>query len=84
MISKIDPSRYADTGFSIADTPPELNAHLFREMMQKTGSKRLIIDCQMADTARALAWSGIPQDLPECDRRTLFLQRFYGQPSASS
>ena len=30
MISKIDPSRYADTGFSVADTPPELNAFLFQ------------------------------------------------------
>ena len=71
MISKIDPSRYADTGFSIADTPPELNAKLF-------GAERLIIGCQMADTARALVWSGIPQNLPEPERRSLFLERFYG------
>lgn len=83
MISKIDPSRYADTGFSIADTPPELNAKLFREMMAKTGAERLIIGCQMADSARALVWSGIPQDLPESERRRIFLQRFYGQTATS-
>ena len=47
-------ARYAETGFSIADTPPELNAHLFREMMRKTGAERLIIGCQVADTARAI------------------------------
>ena len=78
MVSRVDPSRYADTGFSVADTPPELNTHLFREMMRKTGAERLIIGCQMADTARALVWSGISKDLPQSERRRLFLQRFYG------
>jgi hypothetical protein len=78
MISKIDPSRYADTGFSIADTPPELNAFLFRQMMRKSGVERLIIGCQMTDTARQLVWSGIPTDHPESERRDQFLQRFYG------
>ena len=36
MISKIDPSRYADTGFAVKDTPPEVNAMLFTAMMRKT------------------------------------------------
>ena len=48
-------------------------------MMRKTGPERLIIGCQMADTARALVWSGIPEDLPESERRQIFLERFYGQ-----
>ncbi len=78
MPSKIDPSRYADTGFSIADTPPELNAFLFQQMMRKSGAEHLEIGCRMNDTARALVWSGIPQDLPEAKRRELFLERFYG------
>ena len=82
MVSKIEPDRYADTGFSVADTPPELNDLLFRRMMAKTGVERIIIGCQMADTARALVWSGIPQDLPEPERRRIFLQRFYGQAVA--
>ena len=33
----------------------------------------------MTDSARALVWSGIPNDLPEIERKNLFLQRFYGQ-----
>jgi len=41
MISKIDPSRYADTGFSIADTPADLNDHLFRKILEKSGAERL-------------------------------------------
>lgn len=78
MVSKIEPDRYADTGFAIADTPPELNAFLFQQMMRKSGVERLIIGCQMTDTARQLVWSGIPTDLPENERRDQFLQRFYG------
>ena len=78
MVSKIEPDRYADTGFSVADTPPELNAFLFKQMMKKSGSERLIIGCCMTDSARQLVWSGISQDLPEAERRSLFLQRFYG------
>jgi hypothetical protein len=79
MVSKIEPDRYADTGFSIADTPAELNAFLFRQMMSKSGSERLEIGCQMADSARSLVWSAIPENLPQIERRNIFLQRFYGQ-----
>lgn len=83
MVSKIEPDRYADTGFAIADTPPELNAFLFHQMMRKSGSERLMIGCQMTDSARELVWSGIPKNLPQTQRRTLFLQRFYGDISYS-
>jgi hypothetical protein len=79
MVSKIEPDRYADTGFSVADTPPELNALLFQQMMRKSGAERLIIGCQMTDSARALVWSGIPNDLSESERRILFFKRFYGE-----
>ena len=48
-------------------------------MLEKSGAERLIIGCQMTDSARALVWSGIPKDLPETERRSLFVQRFYGE-----
>lgn len=79
MVSKIEPDRYADTGFSIKDTPADLNAYLFRKMQEKSGAERLIIGCNMTDTARQLVWSGIPKNLPEPKRRQLFLHRFYGE-----
>ncbi len=79
MVSKIEPDRYADTGFSIADTPADLNDLLFRKMLEKSGEERLIIGCRMTDAARELVWSGIPKDLPEPERRELFLERFYGE-----
>ena len=78
MVSKIEPDRYADTGFSIADTPAHLNNLLFQKMMEKSGPERLVIGCQMTDTARELVWSGIPKNLTEPERRQVFFQRFYG------
>jgi hypothetical protein len=78
MVSKIEPDRYANTGFLIGDTPQELNDHLFHQMMQKTGAERLAIGCQMNDTARQLVWSGIPSNLPAEEKRKLFLKRFHG------
>jgi len=77
-VSKVDPSRYADTGFSVRDTPAEMNRHLFSEMMKKSGAERLIIGCRMGDTARELVWSGISESLLEQTRRQIFLDRFYG------
>jgi hypothetical protein len=47
-------------------------------MLEKSGAERLIIGCGMNDSARQLVWSGIPQDLPESERRKIFLHRFYG------
>ena len=44
----------------------------------KSGAERLEIGCRMNDSARALVWSGIPEDLPEAKRRQIFLERFYG------
>lgn len=78
MVSKIEPDRYADTGFSIADTPADLNRHLFDRIMEKSGAERIVIGCRMTDDARELVWSGIPKGLPDPERRQLFLQRFYG------
>ena len=78
MVSKIEPDRYANTGFSIKDTPQELNDHLFRQMMKKTGQERLEIGCQMNESARQLVWSGISKDLSESQRREKFIERFYG------
>jgi hypothetical protein len=32
----------------------------------------------MCRAARALVWDSLPADLPEADRRALFLKRYYG------
>jgi hypothetical protein len=80
MISKIDPSRYADTGFAVKDTPPEMKATLFAAMMRKTPAERVLMGFDMSATARAIVWSTIPADLPEDERRRALYLRFYGEP----
>ena len=78
MVSKIEPDRYADTGFSVKDTAPEVNALLFRRMMERTPGERLCMGLDMTATAKALVWAMIPAGLPEGERRAAFCERFYG------
>lgn len=80
MVSKIEPNRYADTGFSVKDTSPEINAMIFRHAMSLTPGERFVMGMSLFATARALVWSGIPRDLPESERRRAFYERFYGEP----
>lgn len=77
MVSKIEPDRYADTGFSLADTPADLNAHLFKKMMEKSVVERLIIGSQMTGTFSPTGLV-ISEDLPEGQRGEMFIERFYG------
>ncbi len=80
MVSKIEPDRYADTGFSVKDTAPEINAMIFRSMMQRSASERLLMGMDMQATARALVWASIPEELTPTDRRRAFYERFYNEP----
>ena len=60
MVSKIEPDRYADTGFSVKDTAPEVNALLFRRMMSREVGDRLCMGMDMTATAKALVWATLP------------------------
>lgn len=79
MVSKIEPDRYADTGFAVKDTSAEVNDRLFEAMMKRDPAERLIMGLDMTATARALVWSSIPVGMPECEKRSLFFARFYGE-----
>jgi len=84
VVSKIEPDRYADTGFAVKDTPPEINELIFRAMMLRTPAERLLMGMDMTATARKLVWASIPADLLEGDRRRMFYERFYGEPLAGA
>ena len=56
MVSRIEPDRYADTGFAVNDTTPEVNAMIFAAMMRKTPEQRLLMGFDMMATARELVW----------------------------
>ena len=78
MVSRIEPDRYADTGFAVNDTAPEINAMIFAAIMRKTPEERLLMGFDMMATARELVWSGIGSEGTEDERRRLFVQRFHG------
>jgi len=80
MVSRIEPDRYADTGFAVKDTPPEINVMIFAAMMRKTPAKRLLMGFDMAATARALVRSRIDalEGATEDDKQRQFSQRFHG------
>jgi hypothetical protein len=78
MVSRIEPDRYADTGFAVKDTPPEINAMIFAAMMRKTPEDRLLMGFDMMATAREMVWSGIGDQGTADERRKLFFQRFHG------
>ena len=80
MVSKIEPDRYADTGFSVRDTAPEINERLFQKMMSLDAGERLRMGLDMMATAKMLVWASLPAGLPEKERRAAFYERFYGQP----
>ena len=79
MVSRIEPDRYADTGFSVKDTPPEINARIFSAMMLKTPGERLAMAFDMMSTARKLVWASLDGIEDEAERRAVFYRRFYGE-----
>ncbi len=79
MVSRIESDRYADTGFAVKDTPPEVNARLFAAMMQRSPEDRLLMGFDMLSTARAMVWSSVAGVPTPAERRQAFFSRFYGQ-----
>lgn len=80
MVSKIEPDRYADTGFSVKDTAPEINALLFQRVMALTPSERFMMGMTMLQTTREMIHASLPADLDEPQRRRLFFERMHGIP----
>ena len=78
MVSRIFPDRYADTGFAVKDTAPEIDAMLFAAMMRKLPGERLIMGFDMMATARELVWSSIGEEGTDTERRSRFFKRFHG------
>ena len=77
MVSRIVPDRYADTGYSMKDTPPEINAMIFQSMMRRSPEERFLMGIEMTAAARAMVWASLTEETEEA-RRAAFLRRFYG------
>ena len=78
MVSRIEPDRYADTGFAVKDTAPEINAMIFAAMMRKTPEERLLMGFDMMATARELVWSNLAAEGNDAERKARFFQHFHG------
>jgi hypothetical protein len=81
MVSRIEPDRYADTGFAVKDTPPEINRRLFDAMMRKTPAERLMMSLDMMATARELVMQGIHREagaVATAEAKRLAFQRLHG------
>jgi hypothetical protein len=62
------------------DTPKEIE-DWFREMiMARSGAERLMMECQMFDTARSIIIASMPKDLPEDEFKLQLFERIYGAP----
>ena len=66
MVSRIEPDRYADTGFAVKDTPPEINQRLFAAMMRRTPAERLLMCLDMMATGRVLSQGRNPNSARQC------------------
>jgi hypothetical protein len=83
MVSRIEPDRYADTGFAIKDTPPEINRRLFDAMMRKTPAERLLMSLDMMATARELVMQNVQREsgaVSEAEVKRLAFARLHGMP----
>lgn len=83
MVSRIEPDRYADTGFAVKDTPPEINRRLFDAMMRKTPAERIMMSLDMMATARELVMQGIKREseaISGVEARRIAFQRLHGVP----
>ena len=78
MVSRSEPDRYANTGFAVKDTAPEINAMISAAMMHKTPEGPQLMGFDMMTTARELVWAGIGNDGTDGERRNQFFQRFHG------
>jgi len=81
MVSRIEPDRYANTGFAVKDTAPAINEMIFAAIMRKTPEERLLMGFDMMATARELVWAGIEsngQSRETDEGQKLYFERVYG------
>jgi hypothetical protein len=71
--------RYPDTGYSIKDTSPEVNAMMYERMMALTGEERMQMGFSMLESAKEMILASLPKDLPEADRKKMLYERLHGE-----
>jgi hypothetical protein len=60
------------------DTSPEVAALMREMLMARSGAERVLMCCEMFDTARAMVLASFPPGLPELEVKRRLCERFYG------
>ncbi len=71
--------RYGDTGYSMKDTSPEVNAMIYERMMALSGGERLKKGFSMLATAKEMIMASISKDLPAPEQKRILYKRLYGE-----
>ncbi len=79
MVHPLESERYADTGYGVKDTSPEINQIMFQQMMAKTPEERLQIGFSMLGSAKELIAASLPKGLSDRERRRMIYERLYGE-----
>jgi hypothetical protein len=80
MVPEFTSDRYADTGFSVKDTPPEINRFYYERIMALSGERRFLMGMSMLATARSLILSSLPKEMSRRERMLALYHRLYGHP----
>lgn len=60
------------------DTDPKIENLVFKMMMARSGSERMVMGSQMFDTARTMALASMPAGLSPRDQKAWLARRLYG------
>jgi|Laugrefabdmm15dn_1035133.scaffolds.fasta_scaffold05428_3 hypothetical protein len=80
MGNEITTDRYADTGYSVKDTPPEINRLMFERFMSLSCERRMLMGLSMLGTARQMILDSLPTEFTAIERKLALFQRLYGFP----
>jgi hypothetical protein len=72
--------RYANTGYSMKDTSPEVNDMIYKNIMSLSIERRLMMGMSMLSTARKMILESLPADLSPAARMKALFERLYGIP----
>ncbi len=70
--------RYADTGYSVKDTPPEINRWMFERFMSLSCEQRLLMGLSMLATTRQMILDSLPPGLSPNESKLALFERLYG------
>jgi hypothetical protein len=80
MGREITTHRYANTGYSMKDTSPEVNDMIYQHVMSLTPEGKLAMGISMLSTARKMILDSLPKELSPAERMKALFEKLYGIP----